>query len=99
MTTPRIEDLDVDALEQLERTHGYKIDVIMFDGTHRYWSTHCRHTKDADDAGHKACSADKMGGVAVYGRRRHATIERKPAQCKSCAAPCVCPCHTAVSSG
>lgn len=30
-------------LLELERIHGYKIDAILPDGSHRYWSTHCRH--------------------------------------------------------
>jgi hypothetical protein len=67
---------------------GAKIDAILADGAHRYWSTHCRH----DD--HEACSADTIKGIDRYGRGRPAWIGRKPAQCKHCAAPCVCPCHS-----
>lgn len=86
---------------ELERIHGFKIDAILPDGTHRYWSTHCRHTKDIDDAGHEACSATEILGELVVGPRgsdrRYPMIQnrigRKPAQCKTCAARCVCPCH------
>lgn len=54
-------------------------DVISEDGTHVYWSTHCRHGR------HEDCAAIEIApGVA-----------RRPAQCKTCAAPCVCPCHAA----
>lgn len=89
------EQLGARFLEELERIHGYKIDAILPDGTHRYWSTHCRHDN------HEACSADKMSGPSVYDRGRHVTVERRPAQCKTpeCQAPCVCPCHAAVSGG
>jgi hypothetical protein len=66
-----------------------KVDALMADGTHRYWSTHCRH----DD--HEACSATVLIGPEPYSTRgRRMSIERQPAQCKHCAAPCVCPCHT-----
>jgi hypothetical protein len=72
-----------------------KVDALMADGTHRYWSTHCRH----DD--HEACSAGFVVGPIVSPDRRsrpprpmEISIERQPAQCKKCAAPCVCPCHT-----
>lgn len=34
-------------LVELERIHSYKIDAILPDGTHRYWSTHCRSPRDA----------------------------------------------------
>lgn len=73
-----------------------KIDAIMADGAHRYWSTHCRH------GDHEACSATEIvgvGGSTVRGVRQQrvylttpVTVARKPAQCKTCAAPCVCPC-------
>lgn len=45
--------------------------------THVYYSTHCRHKR------HKACAATELApGIA-----------RRPAQCKTCAAPCICWCH------
>jgi hypothetical protein len=53
------------------------VDVVYADGTHRYWSTHCRH------GNHNACNATEL----VPG------VPREPAQCKGCAAPCVCGCH------
>lgn len=87
------------AVEELERIHGFKIDAILPDGTHRYWSTHCRHAKDANDPGHEACSAKEL--IGSYGvdldgggsYRVRTAMDRKPAQCKTCAARCVCPCH------
>jgi hypothetical protein len=54
-----------------------KTDVITTDGEHRYWSTHCRH------GNHDACSADELAPG----------VPRRPAQCKTCAAPCICTCH------
>lgn len=52
-----------------------KLDVILPDGTHRYWSTHCRH------GNHDACSATELAPG----------VPRRPAQCKGCGAPCQCP--------
>ena len=61
-----------------------KIDVLHEDGTHIYWSTHCRHGgEDPDDPYHRACTATELAPG----------VPRKPAQCKTCAAPCVCGCH------
>lgn len=55
-----------------------KADVVYSDGKpHRYWSTHCRH----DD--HDACKATELAPG----------VPRRPAQCKTCAAPCRCECH------
>lgn len=54
-----------------------KIDAVTEDGQHRYWSTHCRHDR------HDACKADHL----------RPGIPRNPAQCKTCAAPCICSCH------
>lgn len=67
-------DPDVRALEELERIHGYRIDAILPDGTHRYWSTHCRH------GNHDDCSATELAPG----------VPRRPAQCKVCGAPCQC---------
>lgn len=95
-------DIAMRTLTELERIHSFKIDAIMPDGTHRYWSTHCRH------GNHEACSATTItgSGTVLRGARarrvrieRPVSIERKPAQCKTCAAPCVCPCHQEVSGG
>lgn len=66
-----------------------RIDAILPDGTHHYWSTHCRHDP-GDGSGHRACSATVIEGRQVGERVR---LPRKPAQCKTCAAPCQCPCH------
>jgi hypothetical protein len=58
-------------------------DRIYMDGCHTYWSTHCRH------GNHEACMATELApGVA-----------RKPAQCKTCAAPCICGCHSLLEMG
>lgn len=68
-----------------------KIDALHADGTHRYWSTHCRHApwprkkkkrKDETD-GHDACTAAEFAPG----------VPRRPAQCKTCASACICPCH------
>jgi hypothetical protein len=60
-----------------------KLDILD-GGIHIYWSTHCRH------GNHDACSATVIEGRQVGERVR---LPRKPAQCKTCAAPCICPCH------
>jgi hypothetical protein len=54
------------------------VDVILPVGTHYYWSTHCRHSN------HDACRATELAPG----------VPRRPAQCKTCAAPCRCLCHT-----
>lgn len=67
-----------------------KVDAILPDGTHRYWSTHCRHNR------HEACSATSQRGEPVSDGRfptRAVDIQRHPAACKSCLAPCICWCH------
>ncbi len=91
-------DIAVHTLEELERIHGYKIDAILPDGTHRYWSTHCRHARFQRDPGHLACSATVLIGADPYGEG-DAAIRRTPANCKTCSAPCVCPCHSEVLGG
>lgn len=55
---------------------GAMVDVVAADGTHRYWSTHCRH------GNHEACAAVELAPG----------VPRRPAQCKTCGAPCQCPC-------
>jgi hypothetical protein len=45
---------------------------------HVYWSTHCRHYR------HDDCRATELAPG----------VPRRPAQCKTCAAPCICTCHT-----
>jgi hypothetical protein len=70
-----------------------KLDAILPDGTHRYWSTHCRHAGPSpDDPRHADCSAKWLHGPTVMDGVTTA-IARMPAQCKTCAAPCICPCH------
>lgn len=54
---------------------GFKADILFEDGTHVYHSTHCRH------GNHEACKATKLAPG----------VPRRPAQCKTCGAPCVCP--------
>jgi len=60
-----------------DRTSNSKHDIVYADGTHYYWSTHCRHDN------HEACDATELAPG----------VPRKPAQCKGCQAPCVCTCH------
>ena len=62
---------------------GAKPDVVFVDGSHRYWSTHCRHDN------HGACSATELAPG----------VPREPAQCKTCAAPCLCHCHKIAREG
>lgn len=62
-----------------------RIDAVTPNG-HVYWSTHCRHDN------HKACAASSLTGTIV-GDRVTVEVDRNPAQCKGCAAPCVCLCH------
>lgn len=57
-----------------------KTDTITAGGEHIYWSTHCRHGR------HQACSAEELAPG----------VPRRPAQCKTCAATCVCRCHKQV---
>ena len=71
---------------------GAKVDVILPDGTHTYWSTHCRH------GAHGACSATLMQGEGKQSGFP-VQIRRKPAQCKTCASPCICPCHAGSADG
>jgi len=71
--------------------HGYLMDVINPDGSHWYWSTHCRHailTPD-DPAGHEACRATSFPGAPEG--------TRNPSRCKICHAPCRCECHADVT--
>lgn len=49
-------------------------DVVYPDGFHSYWSTHCRH------GNHEACNATELAPG----------VPRRPAQCKTCGAPCAC---------
>lgn len=56
-----------------------QVDVLRADGHHIYWSTHCRH------GNHPACTATELAPG----------VPRQPAQCKSCGASCICPCHPA----
>lgn len=65
------------AINSLRRTPGAKADTITAAGDHQYWSTHCRHDR------HQDCAADELAPG----------VPRRPAQCKTCAAPCTCRCH------
>lgn len=55
---------------------GAQVDAVLPGGAHRYWSTHCRHGRHGD------CSATELAPG----------VPRRPAQCKTCASPCMCPC-------
>lgn len=77
---------------------GASADVLLSDGSHTYWSTHCRHDN------HAMCAATLVQDVeplavphplGVTDRVRR-SVRRKPAQCKTCASPCICPCHAPV---
>ena len=77
-------------MERDQTRTSTRTDIIHPDGTHTYWSTHCRHGQ------HSACSATEMWGRNTQDPEGwSATIARKPAQCKTCAAPCICDCHQA----
>lgn len=62
-----------------------KADLLFVDGTHWYWSTHCRHGNEMPpwDERHLACQATELAPG----------VPRRPAQCKICAEPCMCLCH------
>jgi hypothetical protein len=61
-----------------------KVDVVFgTSGSHLYWSTHCRH------GNHQACNATELAPG----------VPRRAAQCKTCAAPCICDCHSLLESG
>jgi hypothetical protein len=73
---------DLDAIRAIFAEHGdepSKADILFADGTHRYWSTHCRHGH------HNKCAATSFPGGG----------KRNPSQCKTeeCQAPCRCECH------
>jgi hypothetical protein len=69
---------------------GARCDVLLPDGTHMYWSTHCRHAgPDLTAPGHAACAAAELAPG----------VPRRPAQCKTCGAACVCPCHALAAAG
>ncbi len=61
------------------------LDEVWPNGLHRYWSTHCRHGR------HDDCDATTIGGPLG--------APRKPAQCKTCEAPCRCRCHAPAGGG
>lgn len=63
-------------VEAMGTQAGWKVDVVLSDLSHRYWSTHCRHDR------HDACAATELAPG----------VPRQPSQCKTCSAPCICPC-------
>lgn len=72
------------------------VEVMAPGGVHRYLSTYCLHARLTDDPGKSerldaACAATEIV-------RSGSCVPRDPAQCKCCEAPCVCPCHEAVST-
>lgn len=76
------DDHEGEDLERSDETQWFfpidsRADVIFADGKHRYWSTHCRHGR------HDACAATELAPG----------VPRRPAQCKTCTAPCLCHCH------
>lgn len=83
-------------LTEEESEHRVLLDILEIapDGTtHTYWSTHCRHGR------HEDCSATEMTGRMPAWPEAHTAVLRKPAQCKTCAARCICDCHKPVSDG
>lgn len=72
-----------------------KVDVILPDGSHRYWSTWCRHGL------HGPCGASNhiKSWNADGSPRELYNTPREPAQCKTCTSPCICTCHKEASSG
>jgi hypothetical protein len=68
------------AVDALDGTPEAAVDVVLPDGSHLYWSTHCRHGR------HDACAATELAPG----------VPRQPSQCKTCAAPCICSCHREV---
>jgi hypothetical protein len=71
---------------------GAQADVMLPDGTHRYWSTHCRH------GNHQLCESNAILGRTVVSDLPVA-IGRVPARCKGCVSPCICPCHAGPGGG
>lgn len=69
-------DTPVEKLEPPDPAAGGidMVDVLHADGTHEYWSTHCRHGR------HDACRATELAPG----------VPRRPASCKACDAPCRC---------
>lgn len=54
---------------------------------HEYLSTACLHGE------HDYCAATQAEDAEGW------LFSRRPAQCKFCQAPCVCPCHAGASDG
>lgn len=57
---------------------GPMVDVVYPDGSHDYWSTHCRHGRCGD------CGKTELAPG----------VPRQAARCKTCGAACRCACHT-----
>jgi hypothetical protein len=64
-------------MDEIVLPPGTLVDYVLPDGSHHYYSTHCRCSGD-----HDACKATTINGGP-----------RKPAQAKCCGAPCRCECH------
>lgn len=71
---------------------GAQADVMLPDGTHTYFSTHCRH------GNHQLCESNAITGLTVVSERPVA-IGKVPARCKGCASPCICECHASPGGG
>lgn len=54
---------------------------------HVYLSTACRHADDPGREGENLHDECKTNMIRPDG------TEKKPAECKHCGAPCICPCH------
>lgn len=73
-----------------------KVDTLLPSGRHHYWSTHCRH------GNHELCSAtsmvrDRVARGPADAVPRPVEVSKTAAECKTCAAPCICPCHDGVT--
>lgn len=89
-----IEQAILDALAAAGRLlpEGARADVMLPDGSHTYFSTHCRH------GSHQLCESNAITGLTVVSERPVA-IGKVPARCKGCASPCVCECHASPGGG
>lgn len=68
---------------------------VLVGSVHRYWSTWCRHGLHGPCGQSRHIKSWTEDGTPseLY------DTPREPARCKTCSAPCVCPCHKEVSSG
>lgn len=80
----------IEVLETPGHDQPFALDAVLPCGCHLYWSTHCRH------GNHEKCSARHLLAEDVARAGVVVAVNRTPASCKGCSAPCRCPCHTEV---